>query len=395
MMAASVLLLVTCGKNELEADYVDGTTDAYGEVTLSVGNHEMTVQVMDTTGLPISGIFVRGMLLDEDEVLIVTNDPNGVYYPEYTLYLPSQAFGNGTASIQSVEAIPIVIPIVLTVVGIGMSIYDHYIDGDFQSIQVSPFVVKHTMVLEISDAFSIFGFAGGWGQIGRFVGLSSSVRDILNVGVSGARLGFSALGNFDEVRVLFQNYFNIMEHDLMSIEFYYILVGDFEIPTGFMWISDIQLNRDFDYKLTLTWGADPSDLDSHLWTPLIQGQTYHIYFADQGSQTSPPYAELDHDDVTSYGPENLTIKQLCTGTYQYAIYHYAGSGTITTSGAEIRIFDESGLVQTLNVPNVYSESNWWWYVCDIDGSTGTITIVNQISLDPPGFYEAGAPKRPK
>lgn len=141
---------------------------------------------------------------------------------------------------------------------------------------------------------------------------------------------------------------------------------------------------EFQRRITLTWGENPRDLDSHLWTPSIGGRSYHVYFSSKGSENSPPYAELDVDDVSSYGPENITIKQLYAGTYYYSVYHYSGSGTITSSGAIVKVLGSQGeVLRSLNVPSGSAGSNWWWNVLSINGSTGAITIINQISSSPP------------
>lgn len=140
---------------------------------------------------------------------------------------------------------------------------------------------------------------------------------------------------------------------------------------------------DFRCRLTLTWGENPRDLDSHLWTPEINNYDYHVYFGSRGNEDASPYAELDVDDVSSYGPENITITRFFSGTYYYSVYHYSGSGTVSTSGANVKVYGPTGnLLHSLNVPSVNSGSNWWWNVLKINGSTGAITIVNQISAYP-------------
>jgi len=55
-------------------------------------------------------------------------------------------------------------------------------------------------------------------------------------------------------------------------------------------------------RFVLNWGAEPSDIDSHLNTPDIEGQSYHIYYNDEGSATEAPYALLDYDITSGYGP---------------------------------------------------------------------------------------------
>ncbi len=96
--------------------------------------------------------------------------------------------------------------------------------------------------------------------------------------------------------------------------------------------------------IRLTWGASPSDLDSHLKGP----NSTHVFFAGSGSLTSQPFAKLDVDDVTSFGPEVITVAQLGQGTYEYFVHNFSGTFApgITASparvemrfGSQIRIF---------------------------------------------------------
>ena len=67
-------------------------------------------------------------------------------------------------------------------------------------------------------------------------------------------------------------------------------------------------------RAVLTWGANPSDLDSHL-----AYENNHIYYSKKvGSK-----AHLDVDDTNSYGPETITIVKKKEGKkYLYAIHNY-------------------------------------------------------------------------
>ncbi len=87
--------------------------------------------------------------------------------------------------------------------------------------------------------------------------------------------------------------------------------------------------------IKLTWGALPSDLDSYLYLP--DGTS--IDFDNQGSLSSAPFANLDVDDVSSFGPEVITLTQLMVGTYRYAVNNYSGfsDGPISTSGARVEL----------------------------------------------------------
>ena len=135
-------------------------------------------------------------------------------------------------------------------------------------------------------------------------------------------------------------------------------------------------------RMVLNWGELPSDLDSHLKTPPIEGQNYHIYYGNRGSSDSAPYATLDYDVVTGYGPETMTIKQSFSGNYIYYIKQFSSSGTLSESNASVQIYnspDCSG--ETIYIPN--QGEGRYWYVCDIDGETGEITIINQIQESEP------------
>ena len=135
-------------------------------------------------------------------------------------------------------------------------------------------------------------------------------------------------------------------------------------------------------RLVLTWGQNPSDLDSHLWLPA--SNAYHVYWANRGSCTGSPWACLDVDDVTSYGPETTTIKQRYNGTYVYAVYNYTGSPSINSSQGVVRVYGQSGLVATFNVPA--GGSGRWWYVFDLNGNSGAIIPRNVVQTNSPAPY---------
>ncbi len=134
-------------------------------------------------------------------------------------------------------------------------------------------------------------------------------------------------------------------------------------------------------RVVLSWGDAPSDLDLHMKTPAIEGNTYEIYYSSKGSSTSAPYAELDIDDTSAYGPETITLYDQFAGTYKVFIYNYSGSPDIVTSGASLQVFGDTGLKETINVPT--SGEGHYWYVCDIDGATGNVTVVNTIGSSAP------------
>jgi len=132
-----------------------------------------------------------------------------------------------------------------------------------------------------------------------------------------------------------------------------------------------------EYRIVLTWGENPRDLDSHLVTPMIEGHTYHVYYASKGSMTSPPYAILDLDDQYSYGPETVTINRTFSGTYNYYVHHWTGTGSLSTSNAQVIVYSGSALVATYRVPN--TGNGRYWQVFNLAGATGAITSINTIA----------------
>jgi hypothetical protein len=136
-------------------------------------------------------------------------------------------------------------------------------------------------------------------------------------------------------------------------------------------------------RIVLTWGASPSDLDSHLTGPSSTGGTFHTFFSAKnpsGSSTS-----LDVDDVSSYGPETITISQLRAGTYTYTVRDYTNwrddtISRLTASGAKVVVYRATGgttvKVAEYNVPS--NGSGYDWEVFRINGTTGTITPINRI-----------------
>ena len=128
------------------------------------------------------------------------------------------------------------------------------------------------------------------------------------------------------------------------------------------------------YRIVLTWGADPRDLDSHLILPSGEDVYYYHKVASDGS------ANLDWDDTDSYGPETITIDTMKTGTYYYSVYHFAGDETVGRSGAVVKVYKSSGLWKTYEVsraPNASSSTGRWWQVFTLSGSS--IEEVNKIA----------------
>lgn len=173
-------------------------------------------------------------------------------------------------------------------------------------------------------------------------------------------------------------------------------ISDFIVLSvlGGMTTSDFSMNLSPDirtergYRIILSWGAHPEDLDSHIFTPSISGYNYHIYYADKGDLYHLPFISLDVDDVSSYGPETITIEKTYTGKYYYSVHHYSGYGNLAGSNATVSLYGINGFIRSWSVPT--SGNDRWWNVFSIDGNTGQIENINEISYSGPGEYKGAA-----
>ena len=130
-------------------------------------------------------------------------------------------------------------------------------------------------------------------------------------------------------------------------------------------------------KITLTWGLDPRDLDSHLTVPMADGSRAHVYYSDTAPAGADAY--LDTDDTSSYGPEIITVTALHNGVYRYSVHHYAGSGTISSSGASVSMFVEGFGIYNLTPPAGATAVDDVWQLWEITVSGGVVTAVTPLN----------------
>jgi hypothetical protein len=139
-----------------------------------------------------------------------------------------------------------------------------------------------------------------------------------------------------------------------------------------------------DIRVVLTWGANPSDLDAHLTGPNADPSRFHVFWDDIGSFDSAPFAGLDVDDVSSFGPETITITRMNSGVYRYSVHDYtdresASSSALGGSGAKVELYFGGQLQQTFFVPN---QAGTLWTVFELSGSitSPTVTAVNSMTF---------------
>jgi len=134
-------------------------------------------------------------------------------------------------------------------------------------------------------------------------------------------------------------------------------------------------------RIVLTWDSLPQDLDAHLTGPdTATGlPRFHVYYSNQGSLTARPYASLDLDNTTSFGPETITIGRQFAGVYRYSVHDFDNAGTtgstaLAGSGAKVVLYINGTLAQQFFVPN---QPGTLWTVFELNGST--VTALNRMS----------------
>ena len=137
------------------------------------------------------------------------------------------------------------------------------------------------------------------------------------------------------------------------------------------------------YTITLTWGEDPSDLDTHWFIPMTWDpdfDLYRIYYSNEGNLGSDPYAALDTDDTSSYGPEIVTGTRLYDGRFQYWVHNYSddNSAGLQSSGASVQLEIGGNLYQynASSVSLTDADTSGWWHVFDVvyNATNSSITV---------------------
>lgn len=130
------------------------------------------------------------------------------------------------------------------------------------------------------------------------------------------------------------------------------------------------------YRIVLTWGEAPRDLDSHLTGPTADGDgRFHVFYAD-GSYLD---TNLDVDDTSSFGPETVTVVPPADGLYRYSVHNYSdqdadGALGIASSGARVQVFDTSGLIRSYTPPAASSGAGNTWRVFEMSVANGSVSF---------------------
>ena len=143
-------------------------------------------------------------------------------------------------------------------------------------------------------------------------------------------------------------------------------------------------------KAVLTWGVNPSDLDSHIRGWLDGSEVFHVYYSNKDYTVGGTvHVNLDVDDTSSYGPETTSIYYRDAGfKYYYYIFCFNSHTYGIPADAQVAIYSDGRLLFTVRpqTDRTGSSSYLYWKVFSYDGDTQRISIKNQIVSNEPNEY---------
>ncbi|MCK4312220.1 MAG: hypothetical protein KAW88_05745 [Candidatus Cloacimonetes bacterium] len=130
-----------------------------------------------------------------------------------------------------------------------------------------------------------------------------------------------------------------------------------------------------EFRIVLTWGSRPRDLDAHLSGPNPDGGDFHIWYRNKILIAGKDF--LDRDDTDKYGPETITIYKPAIGEYYYSVYDYSNkkkkrSKKLSRSNALVQVYGQKKLLASFEVPENLKGNSW--HVFKIDESHEIISI---------------------
>lgn len=172
MRAVSVLLAVAlggCGGNGGDADDTpapgsrgSGITDAGGSANVNLGSAQATVRVTDAAGNPVSSVLVA-VAAGKRVIVATAVDPSDVHPPGLTVYPLAAAVRTGSGPLSVVAPGdpaflgPVVIPIVLSVIGGALSLWELLDDPVHAELVLDDGLVKSCVAGDVNDLLALLG----------------------------------------------------------------------------------------------------------------------------------------------------------------------------------------------------------------------------------------------
>ncbi|MCD8130156.1 MAG: M4 family metallopeptidase [Lachnospiraceae bacterium] len=137
------------------------------------------------------------------------------------------------------------------------------------------------------------------------------------------------------------------------------------------------------YRVVLTWGILPTDLDSHLTGTAGDGTGFHIYYSDKYAVNSEnvEIGNLDVDDTMCYGPETITFYVDTDGSYYYYVYKFSFLGYLSLSEANVKVYCGDVLIGDYDMDPTRDASCSYWNVFKIvNGIYSTVDTVTASAV---------------
>jgi len=141
--------------------------------------------------------------------------------------------------------------------------------------------------------------------------------------------------------------------------------------------------RPGELRIVLTWGANPRDLDCHLYGP-----GSHVYYASRQTED----ATLDVDDKDGFGPETVTITNPGAGRYEYWVQdatnaHDSRSRALSTAGALVRVFRHGARPTAISIKGAGGTGPVW------HGFNFSVDAAGRFQVSPAASFHGNLPER--
>ncbi|HLA64143.1 MAG TPA: carboxypeptidase regulatory-like domain-containing protein, partial [Rhodothermales bacterium] len=143
------------------------------------------------------------------------------------------------------------------------------------------------------------------------------------------------------------------------------------------------------YRIILTWGTTPGDLDAHLTGPDGGSGRFHVYYGNRNAGG----ATLDHDDTSANGPETMSINVPATGMYRFSVHNFststaAGAAGMAASPTRVEVYSSAGLIKSYTAPSGGSGNTWRVFEMTVNGGSAAFNDNGGASL---GYVTAASP----
>jgi len=141
------------------------------------------------------------------------------------------------------------------------------------------------------------------------------------------------------------------------------------------------------YRIELSWGSQPTDLDSHLW----DANGNHCYYANM--QITGAYLG---NDSSAPGPETTYITRLYSGGssyYDFAVNAYSGNFPVNQT-ATVKVYQGNNPSPGWTFTRTsFENGNRWWNVFRVNAANGTLTAVDTYASSAPRTLPSRLPAK--